>query len=483
MLIKKNLSNNLEENINVIKTSFDDDLLKIRNFSNKLNSSIKFCLLYFASLVKNETIEETIIKPIVLYDKKMDETNVLDEVSNNILTSSGLIMAQGIEELQDELMRGKTVLLFSDSKVAFIIETNERIVRSIIEPESEKVLRGPREGFTESLLLNIALVRRKIISTDLKFEYSNIGNITKTKTAICYMKGEVDKKALKILKQRLSKIEVDGILDSNVISEMISTKGITPFKVMGVTERPDTAAAKVLEGKIAILVDGSPSVLTAPYLLIENFQLSEDYYLNYFFSSFGRLLRVMSFLVSILLPALYVAITTHHWEVLPSPLAQTIFQAQQSVPFPTIVECVFMLLIFEILREAGLRTTQGVGQSLSVVGAIVIGQAAVEARLVSSPMVIVIALTAITGLINHKLKGASIILRFTMLILASFLGVYGCLFGLFVLLLHIINIKSFDKQYVEGLFPMNLKNTKDSIFRLKKSNINNLKEDASEVTQ
>lgn len=466
------LKNDIDTNIKTIKDNFEDELLKERTIINQYNSNVSFGILYFSNLAKKELISINVIKPILEYSKKFETNDVLEHVTKNILFINEVKPTKDLFEIYKELLRGKTIILCSKNDYCLIVDTDDRKSRAIMEPDVERILRGPREGFVESMMMNIAMIRNKIMTSKLKFEYIEIGEITKTRGCICYVEDKVDKKALEILRYRLSKYKPDGIMDTNSIAEHIRDFKYSPFKTTGVTEKPDVIAAKLIEGKTALMVDGSPSVIYLPVLFVELFHTDEDYYIGYVFTSVGRLLRLIGFLISIILPGAYVAVVTHHWEIIPAPLLIAILSSQQGVPFPTVVECAMLLTVFELLRESGLRAPSGIGQSISVVGAIVVGQAAVEARLVSTTMIFIIALTAISGLITTKLKGASIIFRFAFLLAGSLLGLYGIYIVLLMLLIHLIRLQSFGVQYTERFFPFKLKNLKHGLLRLPKRDIN-----------
>jgi len=272
-------------------------------------------------------------------------------------------------------------------------------------------------------------------------------------------------KILTELVERLDKIDIDGVLDSNYIQELIKDEPLSPFKTIGNTERPDVVAAKLLEGRFAVIVDGSPSALTLPFLFIEYFQVNEDYYQNYIFSSINRLLRIIAAYITISTPAFYVGLTTYQQEMIPEELLFSISASRRGVPFPTIVEAVVMILIFELLREAGTRMPESIGQTVNIVGALVLGQAAVEARFVSSPIIIVTALTGITGLITPKIKGPIISLRFILLFLSAVLGLYGYTFGVMGLFIHLFSMRSFGIPYMLRLGSLRPEDVKDTVVR------------------
>ncbi|HHY64436.1 MAG TPA: spore germination protein, partial [Clostridiaceae bacterium] len=275
-----------------------------------------------------------------------------------------------------------------------------------------------------------------------------IGKQTRTKVSICYLDDIANKDILNELINRLEKIDFDSILDSGFIVEFIEDSPYSPFDTVGSTERPDIAVAMMLQGHIVVVVDGAPSVLTVPFLMNEYFITNDDYYINFYFSSVSRIVRVISFFITVLLPAFYVAILTYHQEMIPSPLLFSISAAREGIPFPTVVETLGLLVVFEILREVGMRVPMQIGQSLSILGAVVLGTAAVEARLVSSSVIIVIALTGLTGIMSIKIKGPAILIRFSFVLLAGFLGLYGIVWGIIVVTLHLCSLRSFGVPYM-----------------------------------
>jgi spore germination protein KA len=370
-----------------------------------------------------------------------------------------------VEKLIQGIVYGDTVLLADGCQQALILNTKGFTLRSIEEPESERVIRGPREGFNESILTNLSMLRRKIRTQDLKFKFLTFGKRTKTKACICYLDSVVNRSVLMELERRLEKINIDGMLDTNYITEIIKDASYSAVKTVGSTERPDIVAAKLLEGRVALFLDGTPVVLTVPHLFIEHFQADEDYYLNYVFGSVDRILRITAFVLSLCAPAFYVAMVTFHQEMLPTPLLMSVFTSRQGVPFPTALEVILMLVVFEMLRESGARMPGIMGQTLSIVGALVIGQAAVDAKIVSAPVVIVVALAAICGLMVTRLKGYIIIHRFFLLACACVLGLYGLLLGLLVMLTGLFSMTSFEIPIMSGVYAKSAQNYKDIYIR------------------
>jgi spore germination protein KA len=309
------------------------------------------------------------------------------------------------------------------------------------------------------------MIRRRLPTPDLCVETATIGRRTDTFVFICYLDSLVNKKVLKELKRRLKKIDIDGVLDSNYISELITNAPFSPLKTIGSTERPDIVAARLLEGRVAVMVDGTPVVLTLPYLFSENFQSDDDYYLNFLVASVGRILRYLCFFLALSVPAIYLALITVHKSLLPTSLAISISGARNGVPFPSVIEALLLIGIFEILRETGLRMPQNVGHALSIVGGLVIGQAAVEAKLVSAPMLIIIALSGIAGLMLPRLKGIISYGRVILVLLAHIWGLFGYLTGLCALLILIFSLNSFGIDYTSSLKQIDFQSFKDTLIR------------------
>ncbi|MEL7597183.1 MAG: spore germination protein [Clostridiaceae bacterium] len=313
---------------------------------------------------------------------------------------------------------------------------------------------------------NISLIRRKINSPELKFKYKDLGKITKTKICICYIEGLVSKEILEDLNSRLDKIKIDGILESGYIEEKIKDHPYSIFDTIGNTERPDVVAAKLLEGRIALICDGTPSVLTIPFVFIEYFQSSEDYNNNFIYGSFNRILRITGFILSTSVPAIYTALVTFHQELIPTQLILSIAAARKGTPFPTIIEAIFMIAIFEILREAGTRLPKNVGQAISIVGALVLGEAAVSAGFVSAPIVIVVAITSISKFSVPKMAIVIMVIKSIFLLLPGFLGLYGYIFGMIGLSLYLFSMKSFGVEYMLKFGSMSKEDLKDQAIRV-----------------
>ena len=454
---------NLDDNIKQMKEQFSHDNTFIcRMVQGRGSPALRAALFFFDGMVESRNINESIIKPISLWEgAPLPMESVIDEV----LHIDDCPFDPPVDKLVSAFLYGDTIVLVDGDSRPAVVNTKGFAKRGPDEPDNEKVLRGPREGFTEAFMGNLALIRRRLRTPDLCFEFSQIGSVSHTTVSVCYINGIADQAVLQAVKQRLKQIELDAVLDANYLSELMRDDRFSPFPTTGFTERPDIVAAKLLEGRIAIVVDGTPVVLTVPHILQETFQANDDYYISYLYTNLTRWLRVLGFVLTITLPAIYVALLTWHQEMIPTRLLFSIAASRQGVPFTTFTEAVGILIIFEILKEAGTRTPETIGQALSIVGGLVLGQAAVEARFASAPMVIVIAFSGVTALIVPKLRTATLLLRFFLLICAAILGLYGVLLGLACILAHVCRLTSFGIPYLTNILAGEKHNGQDVLFR------------------
>ena len=454
---------NLDDNIKQMKEQFSHDNTFIcRMVQGRGSPALRAALFFFDGMVESSNINESIIKPISLWE---EAPLPMDAVIDEVLHIDDCPFDPPVDKLVSAFLYGDTIVLVDGDSRPAIVNTKGFAKRGPDEPDNEKVLRGPREGFTEAFMGNLALIRRRLRTPDLCFEFSQIGSVSHTTVSVCYINGIADQTVLQAVKQRLKQIELDAVLDANYLSELMRDDRFSPFPTTGFTERPDIVAAKLLEGRIAIVVDGTPVVLTVPHILQETFQANDDYYISYLYTNLTRWLRVLGFVLTITLPAIYVALLTWHQEMIPTRLLFSIAASRQGVPFTTFTEAVGILIIFEILKEAGTRTPETIGQALSIVGGLVLGQAAVEARFASAPMVIVIAFSGVTALIVPKLRTATLLLRFFLLICAAILGLYGILLGLACILAHVCRLTSFGIPYLTNILAGEKHNGQDVLFR------------------
>ena len=460
------ISEDLQENIAFFKEMFKkDSIIRFKNIKIRNSKSIDCTLVYFDGMVDSEQLNNAVIRPLHQNKPENCSKSIAEYIETQVLYVRDAKRTNNIAKILSGILYGEALLLIDKSPEAVLVDTKGFKTRGIAEPDEEQVLQGPREGFEEAAMFNLSMLRRRLKTPDFAVESMTIGRRTETFVFICYLDSLTDEKTVKLLKQRLSKIDMDGILDSNYIAEIIRDNRFSLFKTSGATERPDIVAARLLEGRIAVIVDGTPVVLTVPYLFSENFQSDEDYYLNFLVSSLGRVLRYLCFFIAITVPSLFIALTTFHTELLPTSLCIANEKLRGGVPFAPFTECLIMLFVFEILREAGLRMPKGLGHALSVVGGIVVGQAAVDARIISTPMLIVVALSAVSGLMIPRLKGAVFYLRLLLVLSAGIFGLFGVIATFSMILMHIISLTSFGVDYTLSMRRASLQSLKDTFLR------------------
>lgn len=465
--MERMVSTVLEENIAYLQQTFGQDkTVKHHCFQPLFVSGLRCCIFFVDGMVDSIRINESIIQPICTLDAPPGEGSApLDFILRQVLQVNETQKEDRMEGLLRALMYGDTILFLDGSSQALILGSKGFAKRGISEPAGETYLKGPREGFVEPMLFNLAMVRRRLRTTDLKLEFFTLGESTKTDCCLCYLDSAVDRRALALLRRRLANIVIDGVLDSNYISELVRDRRYSPFRTTGSSERPDVVAAKLLEGRIAVFVDGSPMALTLPYIFLEQFQSGEDYYVDVTFAAINRVLRVLGYLSAVCILPVYLSLVTFHQSFMPLPLILSIAKARQGVPFPILLESLLLLLAFDILREAGSRTPSSIGQALSVVGGLVIGQAAVDARLVSVPVLIIVAVSGICSLITPRLKAAVLFCRLLLMILGVGFGVYGVLLGAVVLVILLAEQRSFGVPFLSSLPLEEAGSAEDSVLR------------------
>lgn len=460
------LSLNLEQNLQRIQSVFvESSDLVIRKFKIGTDEAINAFIVMFNGLIDEKSVSADLIDPLMSLQRDLKKNNALNIIKDSALTVAIVKESRSFGEITNAVLSGDTALFIEESNIALLASLRGWEARGVSEPKTEAVVRGPREGFVESLGTNMALLRRKMRNPALKFWELQIGRQTKTSVCVAYLNGIANDKIVAEVKSRLQRIDTDSVLESGYVESFIEDAPFSLFPTVGNSEKPDIVSAKLLEGRVAILVDGTPFVLTVPYLFIEAFQNAEDYYSRPFYATFIRLLRWLAFFLTTFTPALYVAITTFHQEFLPPALLVSIAAAQEETPFPSMVEALLMQTIYEILREAGVRLPRPVGQAVSIVGALVIGDAAVSSGLVGAPMVVVTALTAISSFVISPLADVSTLARFILIILAGFSGLYGVMLGFIAFLIHQVSLRSLGAPYMSPLAPSTFSDLKDVFIR------------------
>ncbi|MFP7485092.1 spore germination protein [Priestia filamentosa] len=467
----KNIYSSLSANLDTIKqkTGNSSDIM-IRQLKMGENFDIKIAIVYVEGIVDNQSIQEFLLESIMKDNHKetMNKQNVFDLISEDMITIGDVSSINTWNDLFLSLLAGDTLILVDEIDQALTVGTKGGERRAIAESSTQMVVRGPKEAFTESIGTNIAMVRRIIKSPDLWVESMKIGRITQTDITMMYIHGIANDEIIKEIRQRLHKIDIDSILESGYIQQLIEDQTITTFPTIYDTERPDIVAGNLLEGRIAIFVDGTPFVLIAPAVFIQFFQSPEDYYVRFDISTSIRFLRIVMFLISLIAPAAYVAVTTFHQEMVPTQLIVAIAAQREAVPFPAFVEALLMEVTFEILREAGIRLPKAIGSAVSIVGALVIGQAAVQASIVSPAMVIIVSITAIANFATPSFAMAISIrlIRFLFMICAAVFGFYGIILALLMMVVHLCSLRSFGIPYMAPLAPFIPSNNEDTVVRL-----------------
>lgn len=466
-----NIDTSLSMNLEAIKkrTGNSSDIV-IRPLNLGHNPKIKTAIVYIKGMVDSQSVNDFLIEAMInnpSLQKQLVQQEVIEMIAEDVVALGGIKKVSDWEGLFTDLMSGNTIILIEGTGESLSVSTQGGQRRSIQESTTDVSIRGSKEAFTESIETNIAMVRRIINTPDLWTESMKIGKITKTDVSIMYLNGIARNEIIEEVRKRLKRIDVDGILESGYIEQLIEDQTNTTFPTIHHKERPDGIAGNLLEGKIAIFVNGTPFVLLVPALFTDFFQSVEDYYERFDISTAIRFLRTVIFFISLVGPAIYIAATTFHQEMIPTKLAIIIAAQRESVPFPAFVEALIMEITFEILREAGIRMPKAMGSTISIVGALVIGQAAVQAGIVSPAMVIVVSITAIASFAtpSYAVAISARLVRFVYMISAATFGFYGIILAFIVLIVHLCSLRSFGVPYMSPLAPFIKDEAGDTIFR------------------
>ncbi|SDC55820.1 spore germination protein [Paenibacillus sp. UNCCL117] len=434
----------------------------------------KAAVVYIDGLLEKNVLNDQVIKPLLNLQSTMpqlayrDPEQLMQFISDSIVSISEVQAVRQVNECTSQVLQGNAALFLEGVAYVIILGTADWESRAIEEPFSEAVVRGPREGFVEKLKLNISLIRRRIKDPHLTIHNYKIGRRSKTDVALLYVEGITNPDLIKEVKDRIEQIDIDEIPESGFIEQLIEDNSLSPFPQVQNTERPDRVASALLEGRIALIIDGTPIALIVPVTLAVLMTSSEDYYERWLPSSLIRLIRYGAALISLFLPALYIALISYNHGLIPTKLVLSIAAGREGVPFPSLIEALIMEITLEILREAGLRLPKPIGQAVGIVGGLVIGEAAVQAAIVSPVMVIVVALTAISSFAFPQYAAGLAIrmLRFALMIAASVLGLYGIILMVLLISAHLMKLKSFGVEYMKPFVPIRSSNWKDLILRL-----------------
>ena len=428
----------------------------------EIMTSLGLCTLVFIDdLCSTQFISEYIVTPLGKKDYKCWS---VEDVIPNVLGINIANYAKDVEDAILHVLSGDVVLLFNDHEKIIYCEVKGFVRRGVGIPVTESVVKGPREGFTELFVDNVSLIRRKIKNSDLKFEPIYVGNKSQTVVCISYIKGIAPEYLIDHVKEIVNKLDLKFILDTNYIEDALRKKK-SVFDTVGYTEKPDEVAAKMLEGRVAILVDGTPFVITVPYFFLENFQAPDDYYLNKYFVNFTRVIRWIAFFLATFMPGLYVAILTHHFALIPSLFVFRLAVSRAGVPLPTIVEVLIMMVAFQLIKEAGLRLPQPIGGAMSIVAGLILGDAVVGAGIASRITIIVVAISTLSYFLTPKLYGAMSIWSLIITVVSSMFGLPGFFIVALVLIAKLADLDTGGYSYLFPLGSIETYKFKDIIFR------------------
>ena len=458
------IDESIEKIINFFKGEFDYGADLIIREIDLFN--VKSCIISVDGMIDKNLMNE-IIKTVINIEYVDDNNNnVYKNIKNKISSFPDQMEVTTYEEALKMLLAGCALLCIDGSSSILVFGVQGFQIRSVAEPTSEKSQRGSREGFIEVLRLNMSMIRRRISNPNLKFETMQLGSTTRTFISICYMNDRVEPEILNEVRDRLQKCDIKSITTSGCISPYLEEEGdLSLFSSVGLSERPDTVCGKITEGRIAILVDGSPTVLIVPYLFLEYFHNIDDYTMKPYFASLNRIIKFISFFISILLPGCYVGFATFHPELIPSELLNKISISIGSTPFSLMMETLIIHFLYEIMRESGLRLPQNLGHAVSIVGGLVVGDAAVNAGLIGAPTIMVVALTSISTFVIPNLYEPIALLRLLFIIAGGTLGIWGIMILFSVVLVNLCSKSNFGIPFTSPISPFGIFGMRDTILR------------------
>lgn len=464
------IGDNLLKNLDFIKKLLgNSNDMVIHKFISTYKNTYS-AIIYIDGLVEkteiNEQILGSLMKDFHEHASFTDRANQIEDIFQyQLISLAGISKTNNLQKLILAILSGDTVLLIEGVNNGLIISTRAWEARGIQEPSAETTVRGPRDGFTETLRTNTSLIRRKIKDPFLRFDLMHLGLRSQTEVVIAYIEGVTNPTIVEEVKKRLKQIEIDRVVSSAEIEHLIEDNSFTLFPQISSTERPDVVSTALLDGQVAILVDNSPYVLFLPVTVNRFLISSDDYYERWLFTSFIRLIRAFAIFIVLAVPGLYICLTAVNTELMPTNLLISTSAAREGVPFPIIVELLAMEFMIELLQEAGVRLPKQIGQTVSIVGALVLGQAAISAGIVSPLTVIIVAITAIASFIipSYQFGIAIRLYRFPIVIFSAIFGLYGWLISLIFLVIHLINITSFNVPYLSPFAPLSIGDLSDSL--------------------
>ncbi len=447
----RKVSANLRENEKYLRSRLEncsDILIRPMRLGDK--HKVDCLMVYIEVAVSNMMLDDSALGKMINHFWEISPEDIQEFVRHNSLGIADVKKLENLDESIDAMLAGNAVFFIDGYDKAMKISSKGYPSTGVMEAESEKVLRGSREGFSDSVKSNSALVRKRLRDTRLKVEEYKIGVRSHTLTQVLYMDDLVHEGLLEEVKERLEEFQIDGILDSGMLEQLTEDVWYSPFPQYQTTERPDRAVQEILKGKVVILCDNSPEALILPGNFSSFMESSEDWYRRFEMASFLRILRYLAVIMATVLPGLYLAVIRFHTQILPSALILSFAEAREGVPFSSVVELIFLELAFELIREAGVRVPGSLGNAIGIVGGLVIGQAAVEANLVSPIVVMIVALTALGSMTvpNEEFAAAFRLVKYGFLILGGYLGIYGIVLGVYLVIGHLAGLISFGIPYL-----------------------------------
>lgn len=458
------MSPNLQDNISNLKQEFgNSNELIVKEIANGEN---KYAVLFLLGISDTTALSKFVIDPLL----SSKEPLTLDS-SPTQLPISEIEIESKKENIIMALLKGKGILLFDNEEKCIILGIDKFTERSPEEPPTSTVLKGPREGFVESLKTNVGLLRKILATPKLRTISTTVGKYTNTQITIMYIDGLADNKVADSVKNKISKVNIDGVIDSHYITQYLEERKNSMFKQIGNSEKPDIVASKLLEGRIAIIVDGSPMVLTVPFIYLEDIQSSDDYYSINKRASFIRWIRILSLFISVLTPGLYIGVVLHHYKAIPLKFLITLINTTKGLPLTPFAEILFVLLLFEILYEASLRMPKYLGMALSIVGALILGDTAVKAGLISPPSVMIVAISGLSIYCVPDQAPQLYLLRILFTFAGGVLGLFGITaLGIF-LLMYLCDFDSYGGAYFAPIAPLVPEDLNDCLIRTEITNM------------
>jgi len=415
--------------------------------------------VFVDGLVDSQSVELAIIEPLMTQTRLQGSLRtgleLLRQVDETLMPGRQVEHVHSLGLVISGIVSGMCALLVETAPGILLVEVRKWPMRAVERPLNEGVLRGPQEGFTEVLKINTTLIRRRLMTPDLIFEPGKIGRRSRTDIAVVYLKGLVSPALLEEVRRRIAHVDTDLLLETGQLEQLIEDSPQGLFPTLQATERPDRTAAALAEGRVAILMEGSPLALIVPAVLTDFLRIPEDYYVKWPFGTFLRIVRTLGLVITLLLPALYIAIADYHHEMIPPALLTAIAASREQVPFPATLEVLMMEVAFEVIREGAIRVPSQLGQTIGIVGALILGQAAVEASIISPILIIIVATTALGSFTipDYSLNLVIRVSRFVMIFLGATLGLYGVAIGLFAFSVHAVSLKSFGVPYLAPMGP------------------------------